>query len=174
MAKFRKSFLFLLPFLFLAPASVRAEVVVAFYSHDFGTTFPHAFVKLEGKLDRDGTVVDTNYGFTAKSITAAMMTGRSVGIIEISKPKYVAGSDRQFAIRISDAQYDALIAHVRKWQSLPGKGYDLNRNNCVHFVGEVARIAGLKVELNPNLMKKPKGFLQSVIAMNPWVRGSNP
>jgi hypothetical protein len=27
------------------PASVRAEVVATFYSHDFGEYFPHAFVR---------------------------------------------------------------------------------------------------------------------------------
>ena len=43
----------------------RAEVIVSFYSHDFGDRFPHAFVVLRGKIDATDEVIDDKYGFTA-------------------------------------------------------------------------------------------------------------
>ena len=92
------------------------------------------------------------------------------GIVESVDLKYVARSDRQFSVAISDAQYDALLILVEKWRKLPGKSYNLNRRNCIHFVGEAAHTLGLKVFVDPKLVKRPRSFLQSLIALNPWVK----
>jgi hypothetical protein len=166
----RKLFLTLL--LLLMPVPAAAEVVVTFYSHDFGSSFPHAFVTVKGKLDRGGDPIDTSYGFTAKSLTPAILMGPVVGMVETLEPKYVASSDQQFAIRISDTQYDAMMAIVAKWRNQPGKSYSLNSHNCVHFAGEIAQAFAIKVVFNPKLIKKPRSFLLSLIALNPWVKGT--
>ena len=150
---------------------VRAQVVLSFYSHDLGSTFPHAFVTLKGKTD-DGRAIDTNFGFTAKSVTPAILLGSVGGKVETSKADYVASSDRQFAVRLSDLQYDAVMAVVERWRVLPGKSYNLNRRNCIHFVGEIAQTAGLRVVFEKELLKKPKSFLLSLVSLNPWLKGS--
>ncbi len=172
MIRLRKSFLFLALLAGLVwPASARADIVVAFYSHDFGSSFPHAFITIAGTLQRDGTPVDANVGFTAQTISPAILMGSVPGKIEKVDPKYVASSDRQFIVHISDAQYDTLQALIAKWRALPGKSYSMNHHNCVHFAGEAAQILGLKVVFDKNLMKKPRSFLLNVIALNPWVKG---
>ncbi len=171
MTELRKFFLLLVAFACLAPGVSRAEVIVAFYSHELGTSFPHAFIKLEGTLQQGGTPVDDNFGFTAKSVTPAVLMGAVGGKIEKVAAKYIASSDRQFAIRISDAQYAALQELIEKWRKLPGKSYSLNSRNCIHFVGNVAQLIGLKVVFDQKLMKKPRSFLLSLAALNPWVIG---
>jgi hypothetical protein len=153
------------------PTALHAQITVAFYSHDLGSTFPHAFFTVEGKTS-DGRVLDTNFGFTAKSVSPAILMGSVVGRIETSKPSYVQGSDRQFAVKITDTQYAALMAHVEKWRTLPGKSYNLNKQNCIHFVGEAAALLGLKVIFQQNLLKKPKSFLLYVKSLNPWLNQS--
>ncbi len=168
----RKPFvwLFLLA-LALLPISARAEVVVSFYSHDLGSRFPHAFFTVKGALERGG-VIDANYGFTAKSVTPAILMGPVAGEVEDMTPEYIAKSDKQFSVKVSDAQYDALMALVAKWKAIPGKSYSLNKRNCVHFVGEAAQVVGLNVFFDPKLMKKPKTFLLAIIERNPRLKGS--
>ena len=173
MTAMRKLLLILFAGLALAvPRAAFAEVIVAFYSHEFGSSFPHAFVTVKGTPERGGTPIDTNYGFTAKSVTPAILMGPVAGSVEDVTPKYVASSNRQFAVKISDAHYDAMMAVVAKWRAIPGKSYSLNKRNCVHFVGEIGQALGLKVVFNAKLMKKPEGFLLSLIALNPSLKGS--
>ena len=58
---------------------------MAFYSHDFGSTFPHAFFTVKGRLARGGAAIDTNYGYTPKVVETAILFGGWVaGEIETS------------------------------------------------------------------------------------------
>lgn len=157
--------------LFLLPAPAAAQVVISFYSHDLGSTFPHAFITLKGTTQA-GESVDTNFGFTAKSVTPAILMGSVGGKIETSKPSYVESSDRQFSVKLNDQQYASVMALVDKWRTLPGKSYNLNKRNCIHFVGEVAQLVGIKVVFEKDLLKKPKSFLLSLVNLNPWLKGS--
>jgi hypothetical protein len=165
---FLRSLLILCAMLFAVPA--QAGAVVSFYSHEFGKHFPHAFITIEGRLDRGGEALNANYGFTAKSVTSALFMGNVAGEIEVLSAKYVTNSDRQFSLAISDSQYDALIAAITKWRDAPGKSYNLNSRNCVHFAGELARTLGLKVFNDPSLSKKPRKFLVSIKALNPGLK----
>ena len=168
MTAFRKSFLiFAALFAALMPGGAAARVVVGFYSHDFGSSFPHAFVTVKGTLDRGGPAIDTNYGFTAKSVTPAILMGPVAGVLESVEAKYVEKSDRQFQVTLSDDQYDALITLVAKWRALPGKSYSLNKRNCVHFVMEAAVLLGLSVNRKSKLFKKPKSFVLEMMTLNP-------
>ncbi|WP_439568351.1 hypothetical protein [Sphingopyxis sp.] len=145
----------------------RAEVVVSFYSHDFGDRFPHAFIVLKGKLDATGEAVDANYGFTATSVSPAILFGSVKGHVESSKPDYIAKSDRQFDVIVDDATYARLMAKVAEWRDREQPSYSLNKRNCVHFVMELAEIVGLKVNRQSKLFKKPKSFLIEVRELNP-------
>ena len=155
--------------LFLLPTPAAAQVVLSFYSHELGSSFPHAFVALKGKTE-EGRDVDTNYGFTAKTLTPAILMGSVRGVVETSKPSYIASSDRQFSVQLDDRQFRDVLAVVERWRTRPGKSYNLNKSNCIHFVGEVAQAVGLKVVFETALIKKPRSFLLSLVTLNPWVK----
>src|SRR3546814_18051299 len=97
-------------------APARAEVVVSFYSHDFGDRFPHGFIVMKGTLDATGEVVDANYGFTAVSVSPAILFGSVKGTVESSKPDYIEKSDSQINVTIDDATYGRLLEKVAEWQ----------------------------------------------------------
>lgn len=147
--------------------AAHAAVELAFYSRELGgNNFPHAFITLKGHPDAGGKPVDVSYGFTVKALTPAILMGSVGGQVLIEPPDYVAKSDRQFSVMLSDAQYQSVLATINKWARKPQPSYNLNRANCVHFVGEVAAAAGLKVEYPKKLMKKPRSFVLALKAQN--------
>lgn len=172
MQKGKLWFLFCVLIAALYPAAARADVVVSFYSRELGvgfrTDFPHAFVVVRGQL-ADGSAIDTNYGFTAKSVSPAILLGSVKGEMETLKPDYYLKSEKQFEVKISDAQYRGLLKLVEKWRALPGKSYNLDKRNCIHFVSEVAQVLGLKSDVPKKLVRKPRGFLHYVKSLNPWL-----
>jgi hypothetical protein len=144
-----------------------AAVEIGFYSRELGgNNFPHAFITLTGTVDSTGERVDTSYGFTARSVTPGILFGSVAGEVIVEGPEQIARSDRQFAIRLTDAQYAAVMAVVDQWRNREQPSYNLNRRNCVHFVAEMARTVGLRVENADRLMKRPRSFLQHVRNLN--------
>lgn len=151
-----------------AQAPAFASVEIAFYSREMGgDNFPHAFVMLRGTVDSTGEVVDTSYGFTAKTITPAILLGSVAGEVVVERPNYIARSDRQFAITLTDDQYRAVMAEVAVWRDRPQPSYNLNRRNCVHFVAALAELLGLSTDGTERLMKRPRSFLLAVRDLNP-------
>ncbi|MDR6789346.1 hypothetical protein J2Y58_002717 [Sphingomonas sp. BE138] len=147
---------------------VQAAVTITFWSRDFGNTFPHAFFMLRGTPDAGGTPVDAAYGFTAKSLTPAILFGNVAGRVERPKPFYINGSHVRFSRTLTDAQYGAILSLVREWHEETGDAtYNLNKRNCVTFVREAARRAGLTIVDFPKLMKKPTGYLRAVAGAQP-------
>jgi hypothetical protein len=146
-----------------APAS--AEVRLTFWSHDTTNYFPHAFFTVKGTLDATGQPVDDSYGFTLNSIGPSALFGSVPAHMDRTNKRYIRNSDAQFRVTITDAQYAAIMRQVAEWGA-PGSKWNLNRRNCVHFVAEVARRAGLKVVEDKRLMKKPKSFTKSLIPLN--------
>ncbi len=151
---------------FTAVAPAEAAVEVSFYSKEFGASFPHAFVRVKGTLDGTGELVDTNYGFTARAISPAILMGSVAGEIVTSKPSYVAASDRHFAFILSDEEYRVLLATVEKWRSRKQPSYNLNSRNCVFFVADVAAALGMAADTPKALMKKPRSYVQSLLRAN--------
>lgn len=149
-------------------APAKAGVEVAFYSRELGgNNFPHAFVTLKGTVDGTGETVDTSLGFTAKALTPAILFGSVAGEVSVEGERQIARSDRQFALVLSDAQYDAAMAVIESWRARAQPSYNLDRRNCIHFVGEIARAIGLRVEYPRRLMRRPRSFLEHVRALNP-------
>ncbi|HXH16198.1 MAG TPA: hypothetical protein VNJ10_08710 [Sphingomonas sp.] len=150
---------------FALPA--QAAVTITFWSHELGNSFPHAFFTLRGVPDAGGAPVDANFGFTAKSVSPALLMGPVAGKLDIAKPSYIATSDAQFSVVMSDAQYNAVLGLVDAWsEGKPGGVYRLGAHNCVHFVKEAARLVGLSALEQPKLMKKPRSYLKAVLAGN--------
>ena len=144
-----------------------AAVQITFYSKELGTTFPHAFVILEGTLDRGGQRIEVDYGFTAKTVSPAILFGAVSGeVVSDNGKSYNRASDRHFSFTLSDAEYDKVLGVVARWRALHQPSYDLDKRNCVHFVADVAATLGMHVELPKKLIKKPKSFLNLVADSN--------
>ena len=156
--------------LLLWPIAAQAEVQATFYSHEFGKNFPHAFIVVKGTVDATGEVIDSNYGFTAKTASPAVLMGSVTGIVEQQPPGYIAKSDAKFTVTLDDAGYQRLMAVVETWRNWPQKSYNLNKRNCVHFVMEAAESAGLTVNRQSRFFKKPRSFLQEVRSLNPQLQ----
>lgn len=166
MARLRHvAFAFLLWLGMALPA--QAAVTITFWSHEFGNSFPHAFFTLRGVPDAGGAPVDLTYGFTAKTISPAILMGTVAGKLDIAKPAYIRSSDAQFAKTLTDAQYADILALAADWSDKGGDNrYNLGKRNCVHFVQEAARRVGLTGLNHPKLMKKPRSFLQAIASAN--------
>jgi hypothetical protein len=144
-----------------------ASVELSFYSRELGTNFPHAFVVLKGTVDATGEQVDTNMGFTAHSVTPALLFGAVRGEVEVVEAGYVARSNRQFAVTLTDDQYRRVLAVADEWRNEPQPSYRLRLHSCVHFVSAIAAAVGLRVDNSQRLMNRPRSFLERVIALNP-------
>ena len=146
-------------------SAASADREIAFYSKDFASTFPHAYVRLTG-TDPSGKPVDTNYGFTPLGLGPGILLGSVKGMIETVDPVYVSRSDRHFSLKLSNEQYRQVLAVVEKWRTAKQPSYRLNGRNCVDFVADVAKTLGLSAPVIPKLMKKPKTYLDTITRMN--------
>ena len=151
-----------------------AAVSITFYSKEFGASFPHAFVILGGTLDRGGPRIEEDYGFTAKTISPAILWGKVAGKVDTEHSAgYIKGSDRHFTVTLTDAEYDRVMATVERWRAAKQPNYDLDKHNCVHFVAELAAAIGMTPDTR-KLMKKPRSFLDALTAGNrAWLSGRN-
>lgn len=145
--------------------AAHAEVDIRFYSRDLGEVFPHAFFEVEGP-----GVPKRNYGFTAKTISPAILWGPVAGEVMQVKPAYVAKSTLHFTLRVSDDQYRRLIALADQWAARGPKSYDLYKANCVSFVADAVRTLGLRTNPSTKFKGKPKSFLLEVMQLNPGLR----
>lgn len=147
-----------------------AEVTMSFHSFNGSVLFgryPHTFVVLEGTVDRTGEVVDENYGFTAKNISTRILSGPVEHEIMIEKDKYIRKTNRHFTVTITEQQLAEVRDTVRAWRDAPGKYYSLDERNCIHFVGALAQIVGVKVDYPDNMTRRPKKWLNHITAQNP-------
>ena len=127
---------------------------------------------LEGTL-AGGDRVSENYGYTAAKVGPAVLSGPVKHAILIEKPKYLTTTNRHFAVPISDVTYHAIKAEVARWRDEPGDGYRLDEHNCIHFVGKMAELAGLRVDYPKPLIRKPKAWLNHIATLNPQL-GARP
>ena len=147
-----------------------ADVQIHFHSFNGSVLFgryPHTFIVLDGTVEATGEAVNENYGFTARSATAAATRDWVEHLVEGEPERYVRSTNRHFTLSLTDEQYFAIVREVRAWQMEPGKRYSLNERNCIHFVGEMARILGLTVEYPENMLRRPKKWLNHITALNP-------
>ncbi|HEU0133369.1 MAG TPA: hypothetical protein VFR28_00975 [Allosphingosinicella sp.] len=143
-----------------------AAVSITFYSKELGSSFPHAFVIVEGTLDRGGPRIAEDYGFTAKTISPAILWGKVGGkVISDHSAGYVRDSDRHFTVELSDSEYDQVMAAIARWRDAKQPSYDLDKHNCVHFVAELAAAIGMTPDTR-KLMKKPRAFLETLASQN--------
>ena len=144
-----------------------AAVQITFYTKELGSSFPHTFVFLDGTLDRTGERIAEDYGFSAKTISPAILWGRVGGkVISDHEPSYVKGSDRHFTVTLADEEYDRVMAAVERWRTAKQPSYSLDSANCVHFVAELAAAIGMEAAPRKGLMRKPRSFVEAITAAN--------
>lgn len=155
-----------------APAA-HADIQLSFHSFNgsvFFGRYPHTFVVLEGELD-DGTAIRENYGFTARSVTPAVLTGPVNHAVYVEKQKWIDKTNRHFTVTIDDAKYWQVRREVARWRDAPGKYYDLDKRNCIHFVGTIAKMVGVSIDYPGNMLRKPREWLNRIVARNPGLNG---
>lgn len=168
---FRRFILALL--LAMVPVIAFAQVVVSFHGHA-GTQvrggflyFPHAYVRFSGTLEATGEPVDEAWGFTAASPGPQLLFVSGKGVLSRPDERYLAEAIDYAAVTISDETYRTMHERLDHWREGPGSTYNLNRRNCISFVAEMARMAGLQTPRENTL--SPNGFLEDMVAMNPGV-----
>lgn len=147
-----------------------AEVQLSFHSFNGSVLFgryPHTFIVLEGALEDTGEVINENYGFTAKRISPAILRGPVEHDIISEELKHIERTNRHFTVMISDNEYHQIISLMKTWRDTQGKFYDLSSRNCIHFVGEIARIVGLNIEYPREMLRRPKKWLNHITILNP-------
>jgi hypothetical protein len=149
--------------------AARADVTVTFWSHEMDKNYPHAFITLTGTTEA-GKPVNANFGFTAKSISPSILWGPVKGEIETLSSGYLKRSQRRASLIVSEKQYGAILSVVARWKSSAGNSYDLNKRNCIHFVGQIAETLGLRVSYDPSLTMKPYDFVSRLIELNPSLK----
>jgi hypothetical protein len=121
---------------------------------------------VEGSLDATGERVEASYGFTAKSVSPAILMGSVAGKIVASSTSYIAKSDKHFSLLLTDEEYRKLIATVDRWRGYEQPSYNLNRRNCVFFVADLASALGMQAPTPRELMKKPRSYLEFLVRTN--------
>lgn len=155
----------------LVAGSAWAEVTLTFYAHpgarvrDGYLLFPHAFVHATGTLDDTGDVVDWSAGFTARNPGPQLLFVRGAGAVEHPDPRYVSEGKPYLRLTVSDQAYRAVRERAQWWGSPEGSVYDLRRRNCITFIADLARVAGLRTAGEPSM--KPGTFLEATAALNP-------
>ena len=153
--------------------SAAAEVTLHFHSFNGSVLvgrYPHTFIVLEGTLEETGERVAENYGFTAKRVSPAILSGPVFHDVTTEKAKYIDKTNRHFSIALTDRQYREIVVEVARWRDAPGKFYDLDTRNCIHFVGRMAEIVGLTVEFPKDMLRRPKKWLNHITGLNPKLR----
>ncbi len=155
----------------LIAAPAWAAVTLTFYAHPGARIrggdllFPHAYVHASGTLDDTGDAVDWAAGFTAKYPGPHLLLATGPGVVATPEARYVGEGKPYLRMTVSDAVYRAVRARADWWHGPEGSLYDLRRRNCISFIADLARVAGLQTAKEPSM--KPGTFLEATAALNP-------
>jgi hypothetical protein len=161
----RFSNLLLTLLLVFAPQYASAKVTLSFYSYSGSLIlpggYPHAYVRLDGTLEKTGKKVLELYGLTSGSVTSAVLSRDTTGFIHEATPRFPKRkkNNRHFRVSISDDQYHRIVSEVKLWRS---SVYNLKSRNCLHFVAAIANIVGIEAIVPDKLTRRPKAWLNLV------------
>src|SRR6187551_790990 len=147
-----------------------ASVQVHFQSFNgsmFAGRYPHTFVVFDGTLDATGERIYENYGFSARHATPAVLMGPVTHMMYTEDERYIRSTNLHFSLTVSDATYQRMKNEVIAWRDAPGKFYDLDHRNCIHFVGRIAELGGLRVDYPHDMLRKPRAWLNHIASLNP-------
>lgn len=148
-----------------------ASVTLTFYAHPGARIrggdllFPHAYVHASGATDDTNEPVDWAAGFTARSPGPQLLFTSGRGVVTQPESRYVSEGKPYLRLVVSDDTYRQVRARAEWWNGRDGWLYDLRRRNCITFIADLARTAGLQTAPEPSM--KPGSFLQATAALNP-------
>ncbi len=148
-------------------APARAEVYLVFYGHQLSLVgdkriyLPHALIGLRGTT-ADGTKVHAHYEFEPTVPIESLMRSQTTGQLVARQGE--PDSNEYFATPISDDTYREIETHIAFWGSPKGSAYNLFGRNCVSFVADVARTAGL--DTPKGMITQPSRFLAELQRRN--------
>lgn len=151
-----------------APAAL-AAVTVTFYGHEGLKVrggflyFPHAYVRMTGTLDATGEPISQAVGFTARSPGPHLLFGSGPGLLAEPDARYLDEGIGYAAVTVSDETYARLQARIAEWRA--DAAYNLRRRNCIHFVADLAALAGLQAPPTDTL--SPNGWMKDLQRLNP-------
>lgn len=155
----------------LIAAPAWAAVTLTFYAHPGARVrggellFPHAYIHASGTLDDTGDPVDWAAGFTAKYPGPHLLLATGPGVVATPEARYVGEGKPYLQLSVSDEVYRAVRARSDWWHGPEGSLYDLRRRNCISFIADLARVAGLRTAREPSM--KPGTFLEATAVLNP-------
>lgn len=155
----------------LIAAPAWAAVTLTFYAHPGARIrggdllFPHAYIHASGSLDDTGEAVDWAAGFTARYPGPQLLLATGPGVVATPEARYVGEGKPYLRMTVSDAVYRAVRARSDWWNGPEGSLYDLRKRNCISFIADLARVAGLQTAQEPSM--KPGTFLEATAALNP-------
>jgi hypothetical protein len=161
-------FALLAPLVLALPS--QAAVTISFHSFNGSVLwgrYPHTFIVFDGTLDATGQRIAENFGFSAVYISQAITNNPAEHVIVTETAQQIARTNRHFSLALSDAQYHTLRAEVERWRDYPGRYYDLDERNCIHFVARMAELLGLRADVPENFLRRPKAWLNYVTRRNP-------
>ena len=146
---------------FAQTCTAHAEVFLVFYGHQLSLMgekriyLPHAMIGLRGTTTDGTSTVHEHYEFEPTVPIQSILRSQTTGQLVAREGE--PDSNEYFETPISDEVYRNIIARVAYWQSKQGSTYNLFYRNCVSFVADVARTAGL--DTPKGMITEPAKFL---------------
>lgn len=141
---------------------------IAFFSHNIGEHYPHAFYAITG-IDGVNKPIEAQYGFTPKSAYIAKLFNLPVdGKVHTDIPTegYLEASNFHFSFKLSSDEYQKLLALNAEWQERSQPNYRLTERNCVHFIASVFEALGFSYNSNSKHWMSPEQFIEEVQRLN--------
>ncbi len=153
------------------PTGAEAQVVITFAAKRGDPTallqIPHSYMRITGTTE-SGEAIDRTLGLMPSESSNLMLFGKRVAAEIVDSPASMVEWDRVqpfISVQIPDTTLDAVIVRLRSWSSGENGGYGLYTDNCIAFIGDIARTIGLRTP--PGRHLSPSGFMRDLAEMNP-------
>lgn len=153
------------------PTGADAQVVITFAAKRGDPTallqIPHGYMRITGTTE-SGEAIDRTLGLMPSEGSNLLLFGQRVAAEIVDSPASMVEWDRVqpfISVQIPDTTLDAIIVRLRSWSAGENGGYGLYTDNCIAFVGDMARTIGLRTP--PGRHLSPSGFMRDLAAMNP-------
>jgi len=146
-----------------------AQVVLTFAAKraEDSLGIPHSYLRITGTTE-SGEAIQRTFGYMPIEQSPLLALGDRVRGAVIDEPEAEIEWERVtpfISVQVPDTTLDAVIVRFRYWNENQNGGYDAWSQNCIAFLADIARTAGLKVPPGSHL--SPSGFLETLAELNP-------
>jgi hypothetical protein len=151
------------------PDHARAQAVLTFAAKraEDALGIPHSYLRITGTTE-SGEGIHRTFGYMPVEQSSFLALGDRVRGAVIDEPEAGIEWDRVtpfLSVQVPDKTLDAVIVRFRYWNENRNGGYDAYSQNCIAFLADIARTAGLRVPPGSHL--SPSGFLSELAELNP-------